>query len=518
MLEDNGLKCWAAPRDIVPGSNYPNQILDSIQKCPVFICIVSEHSNDSPQVLREVERAVNYRRYIIPLRLDEIKLCNDLEYLLCIPHWITVKNNDFNICFEHLLTAAKSALISMESGETPDFIAPQAKRGASNLPKALTKIYGRERLINTIQTSLKSARLITLRGIGGIGKTYLAIHSGSNLLNEFDSRIYFLQLASHVETNSISRALVDVLGLKVQPGNDENEQIINDINAWDTNILLIFDNCEQILIPAAKMIRLLLERCSKITILATSTTLLHVPNEHEIFIDGLTDNVDKISPRLRKKQQITGDDFKLILSLPAIQLFADIAHNGNDNFTIDKTNIRTILEICEKLDFIPLAIKLAASRAKSLSVRDIFLRLENRFKLLTSGSHSDDERHQKLFSTIQWSYDLLTPDERTLLVMLQVFPDSFTLEAAEEICNDDNLSSYDVLDLLDSLVDKSQIRREKINPDLGMLPRRYSMFLTIREFVKELALDNWKDLNPVITKNHFDYYKNLVFKENPAIF
>ncbi len=330
--------------------------------------------------------------------------------------------------------------------------------GAGNLRRATTSFVGREAEVSEVQAALRKHRLVTLTGVGGVGKTRLATEVATQMAGEFPDGVWLFELAPVTDPAALPDAVAAVLGLTQQPGLSMAHSVAAALE--DRVRLLVFDNCEHLRDASADLIESILARSASVTILATSREGLDIADEQLWPVPSL--DVD------------SGADSA------AVALFVQRTRNVAPRFSFTNTDeTAAVLEICRRLDGIPLAIELAASRMASMTVSDVRDRLDHRFRLLV-GSRRGLERHQTLRHAVAWSFDLLGDDEKALLVRCSVFAGGFDLQSACAIAGFDPADEYAVLDLLDALVRKSLL---VIDRSSGRT--RFSMLETIRQFAED---------------------------------
>ena len=327
----------------------------------------------------------------------------------------------------------------------------------TNLPESAPELIGRTEAARQIQDILSAHRAITLTGPGGIGKTTLALHVASRMCRTFDGDVWLIELASLSDPGAVPTVLAHVLGL--DPGGDEitAEAVARAIG--DKPNLLILDNCEHVIDAAAKLVETILFLCPRTSLLATSRELLRIAGEYVYR-----------APPLEVTRHHRGelDD---VLEQSAVQLFVTRLQALDPSFAASRENVHLIAAICHHLDGIPLAIEFAAARAATLGVQYVASHLEDRFGLLTNGRRAAPPRHQTLRAALDWSYELLSPTEQSLLCHLAIFDAGFTLEAATALMSGAGYSVPAVLDGIANLVAKSFVRlSQSPSGDLWALP------------------------------------------------
>ena len=314
----------------------------------------------------------------------------------------------------------------------------------NNLPIQHTSFVGREQDIADVTELLAQHRLLTLVGSGGVGKTRLALHVGAEVLDRYPDGVWFVDLAPISDPELVSSVTGQALGMRQQQGQRVDEAIAQWLKR--KKLLIIFDNCEHVLEPVAQLAESILAATPDVTILATSRQALNIAGEAAHQLPSLPVPADIAS--------LTADE---ALRYGAILLFVERAKAADTRFTLADDTAPIIADICRRLDGIPLAIELAAARVKVLSIPNLAQRLNERFRILTGGSRTALPRQKTLSALIDWSYDLLTPQEQLLFARLGVFAGGFALDAATNICGGEGLDEIDILDLLASLTDKSLV-------------------------------------------------------------
>jgi predicted ATPase len=313
---------------------------------------------------------------------------------------------------------------------------------SNNLPVQLTSLIGREEELGVTLALLESHRLVTLMATGGTGKTRLALQAGAELIDRYGDGVWFVDLAAIRDPDLVASEVATVLGVAEEPTRPLLETLGD--AARSRSLLLILDNCEQVVEACAKLAHALLAGAPGVRVLATSRMLLGVPGEATYRLQPLGAPDPDAMP-------------EAILRFPAVQLLLERAQVAKLDLVVTAPGLAAAAEICRRLDGIPLAIELAAARARAMSLEEIATRLEDRFRLLTSGARSLLPRQQTLRALIDWSYDLLDDAERLLFARLAVFEGSWDAELAEAVCADAALPASDVLDVLLRLVDRSLV-------------------------------------------------------------
>ena len=365
----------------------------------------------------------------------------------------------------------------------------------NNLPQQMTSFVGRERELADVRTLLRKSRLLTLLGVGGLGKTRLSLQVAADVLDDYPDGVWFVELAPLTDGERVPQVVASVLGVKEEAGHPVQEALVKYVK--DVQLLLVLDNCEHLLQACADLAVALLHAGPAVKVLASSREPLHVAGETNYPLPSLS------VPQGDRKLAAAA-----LAQYEAVRLFTDRAVAAKPAFQVTDQNAAAVSDICRHLDGIPLALELAAARARALSVEQIAERLDGRFHLLTGGDRTALPRQQTLRACIDWSYDLLSEPERALFRRLAVFAGGWTLEAAEAVGAGDAIEKTDVLDLLTHLVDKSLVALDADGD-------RYSLLETVREYAEE-RLDAAGEGHAVRTR-HLDFYLALAEKARPEL-
>ncbi|HEY2443155.1 MAG TPA: AAA family ATPase, partial [Streptosporangiaceae bacterium] len=361
-----------------------------------------------------------------------------------------------------------------------------------NLPSQPTSFVGRAAELAELRSMLSGgARLITITGPGGIGKSRLALHAAAEALDGDGEGVWLVGLAPVADPELVARTVAAVLGVREQPGRPMLDTLADAVG--DRRLLLVLDNAEHVLGAVAKLADVMMRSCQGARLLVTSREPLGIGGEHVFRVPSLpVPPADLADPQG-------------LAAFESVQLFTEHARMHRQGFALDDVNAAAVAAVCVRLDGIPLALELAAARLGSLSVPEISSRLDQRFQLLTGGNRTALPRHQTLRALIDWSYDLLNPEERTVLGRLSVFAGGWTLAAAEAVTSAGGAGEWQVLDRLAALVDKSLVQAEEVRGST-----RYRLLETVRHYAAErLALRAGPELSETRAA-HRDHYLALV--------
>jgi predicted ATPase/class 3 adenylate cyclase len=354
----------------------------------------------------------------------------------------------------------------------------------NNLPQQLTSFIGRESERQEIEEMLHGTRLLTLLGMGGLGKTRLALAIGTSVMDAYPDGVWFVDLQMIRDDALVASEAARVLGVREEPGRPLVQTLTAHVRT--RKLMLILDNCEQVVDTCAELANAILRGAPDVRVVTTSRIALRVPGEQTYVVQPLpvpmrTESLDA----LRKST--------------AVQLFVERAKLHKPSFALNEREAPAVAELVFRLEGIPLALELAAARVRTLTVADINKRLTDRYKILIGGDRTLQARQQTLRALVDWSYDLLEEGEQVLLARLSVFAGGFGLAAVETVCGVDPLTAEDVLGVVTSLVEKSLLRVEE--SDDGV---RYRLLETIRDYAREKLI--MRDELFKLRTAHCDYY------------
>jgi predicted ATPase/serine/threonine protein kinase len=368
---------------------------------------------------------------------------------------------------------------------------PEGERTPTRLPRTITSFVGASTSRRAIVDLLRAERLATLTGPGGIGKSRLALEVASELESEFPQGIWWVDLAPVALAGLVPGAVADILGVRSE-GNRPLRDLLCERLA-SRRVLIVLDSCEHVLDACAALADAILRRCSGPVILATSQAAFNIAGERVFAVPALS----VAAP--------TGDvSVADALALDAVRLFVERVRLQQPAFAITPSNVAVVLQLCSRLEGLPLAIELAAARTRVLSVDQILSKMDDRFRLLTGGVRNRPQRQQTLRAAIDWSHDLLDEPERALFRRLSVFAGGATLDAVESVCALpwDEYGASDVLDVLAQLVDRSLVTVGRTDSD-----PRYRMLETLRQYAAE-RLEQAGEV-AVLRERHFEWCLSL---------
>ena len=357
----------------------------------------------------------------------------------------------------------------------------------NNLPQQTTSFIGRERELVEVKALLPRTRLLTLLGMGGLGKTRLSLQVAAEVMPDYPDGVWFFDLAPMRDPGLVVSEAAQVLGVREEPGRTPLQSVCAHLKT--RRVLLIVDNCEHLLQASADLVNAILRAAPGVRAIACSREALRIPGEQAYPVLPLP--VPSRSDGLAALQRST-----------AVRLFVERAQSHKPSFVLGEREAPAVAELVARLEGIPLALELAAARVRMLSVSDINLRLKDRYKLLTGGGRVLLERQQTLRALVDWSYDLLDEPERVLLQRLSVFLGGFELQAVETVCAGDELGAEDIMDLLASLGEKSLVAMEQHDEQA-----RFRMLETIREYADDKLVEAGG--RPPVAARHCHYFFDL---------
>ena len=366
----------------------------------------------------------------------------------------------------------------------------------NNLAQQLNSFVGREREMAEVRQLLAANRLVMLLGLGGIGKSRLSVQLGAELIDDYADGVWLVELAPLTDARLVPQALASVLGVKEEAGRPVMEALRKHVQ--DRQLLVILDNCEHVVHACADLAKQLLQAGPQLKVLASSREVLRVAGETVYQVPTLS------APE--PGQQVALD---ALAHHDAVRLFIDRVSAVQPGFVLSDRNAAAVADICHRLDGIPLALELAAARARAMPVETLATRLSDRCRLLKNSDQTVLPRQRTLRALIVWSYDLLAAPERTVFQRLAVFAGGWTLEAAEAVCAGDDVDEGDVLDLLSQLVEKSLV---VLDTERG----RYRMLETVRQYGQERLDEAGGGL--AVRARHLDFHLALAEKARPALF
>lgn len=368
-----------------------------------------------------------------------------------------------------------------------------------HLPVPLTSFVGRTRELGAVRTLLERARLVTLTGMGGCGKTRLALQAARAATDDFPDGVWFVDFAPLSDAASVPNTCASVFGLRDQAGTSAIEMLMD--YTRDQELLLVLDNCEHLLAACSALAQIILETAPRVRILATSREPLTLSGEALLVVPPLS------------LPEAGHPTLESVAQSDAVQLFTTRAGFAFPTFNLNQENIEAVAQICRRLDGIPLAIELAAARVRTLTLSQIAARLNDALAVLTRGSSRMPARHQTMRAVLDWSDALLSDPERILFRRLSVFAGGFTLEAAEQICTDHpplpassfilHPSAF-ILDLLSNLIDKSLVTTLEIGQGDEA---RYRLLEPIRQYAREKL--NAAGERETMAARHLNYFMQL---------
>lgn len=372
---------------------------------------------------------------------------------------------------QHRQRDAHAMLLELRAVSTPLTPPPDRRDGAvvsapQNFPVQVTSFVGRENDSAGIRAMLGTSRLVTLTGAGGVGKTRLALHVSASMADDFPDGVWMVDLSPIADPTLVPIAIAEVFRLPNRPDRPVLDVVCEGLR--ERAILMVLDNCEHLIDAAAAVVQRVLSACASMTIVATSRETLNVPGEVVWRLQSLS------------TPHPSADDTSAVLESESGRLFVQRARAVRMGFDVSAETSAAIAKICRRLDGLPLAIELAAARVGALSPLEIATRLDDRFRLLTGGSRRSVPRQRTLEAAVQWSYELLSADERRAFSRLSVFTGGWTLGASEQVCGDASLPPRNVANCVAHLVERSMVVAEDVHGDM-----RYHMLETLRHFGRQ---------------------------------
>ncbi len=429
---------------------------------------------------------------------------------------IIISNNTYDLCRDQFLTTKKGNISFRDLGERRlkdviqplrlfQVISPAIREDfhplktldarPNNLPVQLTSFVGRESEMKKVKDLLKKTRLLTFTGSGGAGKTRLALQAAADVIDDFANGVWLVELASLSQPDLLPQTIMKTLSITEEPKRNPEDTLAGYL--LNKEILVILDNCEHLIDACSNLAEKLLSICPKLKVISTGREALRCSGERTYQVSSLK------TPN--PKRQISPGKLS---QFEAVRLFNERALEADESFRVDKNNAQLVAEICFQLDGIPLAIELAAARVKIMSVEQIHGRLNDRFNFLTEGKRTALPRQQTLRALIDWSYDLLSEEEKILWNRLSVFSGGWTLDAAEEICSDGKIKKERLFEVLNKLTEKSIIIFESGN-------ERYRILETLRQYGEE-KLKGSNEAAEILSA-HLNYFTRFAEMGEPKL-
>lgn len=362
----------------------------------------------------------------------------------------------------------------------------------NNLPASLSPFIGRLDEVDEVVALVMTSRLVTLTGAGGSGKTRLALQAAAEMLDGSGQGVWFVELAPLSDPELVASTVLATLGLRQEGAGAALDALQEALR--EQNILIVLDNCEHVIDSVAKLTDAVGRTCPRVRLMTTSREPLGVEGEEVYKVRSLA------------LPDAVVESAEEIAHVDSIEMFVARARSHDKAFELVDSNAPLVASICRRLDGIPLALELAAARLSSMSIDDLHRRLDQRFRLLTGGSRNSLPRQQTLGAMVAWSYDLLNEPERVVLRRLSVFANGFDLEAAEVVCAGGTVDSFDVADIVGSLVNKNLVAAER-----GATSLRYRLLETIRQYAAEQHIQVDGDVQALETRSrHAEHFLQLV--------
>jgi predicted ATPase len=401
-----------------------------------------------------------------------------------------------NVARPHELFAVDTdGLVVPDAGSLRGKGRPVGAAVLSNLPVQVTSFVGRVQESAELEKLIRGSRLVTVTGAGGCGKSRLAVQVAAELLDEYPDGVWLVELAPLSDGQLLPSTVANVLGVREQPSVDTVDVLTGFLSNKD--LLLVVDNCEHLIEPVADLVAHLLAHTTDVRVVATSREPLHVRGEAVYHL-----------PTLPVPDE--DDNWETLNHTDSVRLFSERAEAARPGFRVTHDNGQAVASICRHLDGIPLAVELASSATRMLTPDQIDQRLIDRFKLLTGGTRDDLDHHRTLEATIDWSYQLLAPEQQVVFARLAVFAGLFNLDAVEATCADDDIPATSVFDHVVQLADRSLLETEESGSGV-----RYRMLETIRAYAGRLlgqaGEEQW------VRGRHIAYYADLAEVAYPKL-
>ena len=474
LLTGEGYRVWMAPDEIRGARPWAEQILEAIAAMSLMVVVVSSEAVGSAHVAREVNLALDRAKPVLPVRVEEVALSGSLQYLLALVQWIDAFPIPLTRHRDRLSKRIADLLI--DGGHQP--AAPEVSGdsprpgtlGSGNLSVQPASFVGRAQELEEVAKLVRGSRLVTITGVGGAGKTRLALQAAGTMAAEFDDGVWLVDLAPLSEGDLVIQQVAAVFKVNEQVHRNLLESLVDHLRS--RRCLVLLDNCEHLIDEASRVAAALHSRTERLRIMATSRESLHLSGEvvYQVPALGIPGKDQPVDPQTAAR-------------FDAVRLFVYRAESVRPGFRLTSETTAAIIEICRRLDGVPLAIELAAARLASFTPQQIASHLDQRFRLLSGGRRDGLPRQETLQATIDWSYALLNDRERLLFMRLAVFRGDFSLEAAQRIVAVEGLDEMDLLEVLPRLIDKSLIVAEPVHGEM-----RYRLLETLRQY----AYDRWE--------------------------
>jgi len=375
-----------------------------------------------------------------------------------------------------------------QHGDQPAASVASPVQPGHNLPESLTSLVGRQRELEEVAGIFKTTRLLSLIGTGGAGKSRLALELARGLINEYEDGVWLVELASQSDPTVVPNAVAATIGLREQPGTPVTDTLVEALRSQ--SMVLVLDNCEHLIDACATLVETLLAGCPRLSVITTSREALRVPGEVVWQVPPMA-----LPPAPRGSSTWTEASLKQLAQVAAVELFVSRARWVRPDFILTPEDADAVVQICHRLDGLPLALELAAARTSVLPPVQLAARLDDALGVLSAGSRTAPARHKTLQATLDWSYALLDARERTLLRRLSVFAGGWTLDAAESVCagpatpaTDDpddaaTIEPSDVLTLMAQLIDKSLVQvGDRSTQAVDPAEVRYRLLQTVHQY------------------------------------